>query len=145
MKKALVIEDEKKWQEVLKQYLEEADCYVEVVNNLTDALQKIRTKIYHFITIDLFLPEDKNDQELVEPEKYEGWDILKEIIKAGHDRNTGTMVITGFPEDYLALKGIKKVSGLYFMSKNEFNKKKFIKTVSNFIKIMDYKFFDDKP
>jgi len=137
--KVIIIEDDKKWQRKLSQYLIEAGFYVEVSAELKSGLEKIENEIFHFATVDLQL--DNNTQN---PSEFEGWDILEEIIRHRTDNRMPTMVITGFPEQYKKFSKTKNLKATFFMSKKEFDKKEFIENVINAVEEINIRSFDDK-
>jgi CheY-like chemotaxis protein len=137
--KVLVIEDNPDWQDILKEYLEEAGFYVEVVAEKQKALKRLREEIFHFATVDLQLDEDTRD-----PTQYEGWDILEDIVRHRTDKRMPTMVITTYEKDYKKIKKEKKLQGASFMSKKKFDEKKFIESVEHAVSTLDIKFHGDK-
>ena len=137
--KVLVIEDDPRWQGLLKEYLENENFYVEVVDNLIEGLEKIKKENFHFITVDLQL-----DTTTIDPTNYEGWKLLEKIVTYGLKTHMGTLVITGFEKDYERVKKIKKLEGTYLMAKKDFNRKKFVETVINSVEQFDVRFHDDK-
>ncbi len=138
-RKVLIIEDKKDWQEILKEYLEEAGFYVEIVSNLQDGLDKIKNENFHFATIDLQL-----DLETINPFEFEGWEILDKIVEYRAEMRLPTMVITGFDYDYVKFSRIKKLYGTYFMPKKEFDRKVFIEKVKFAVESLDIRFFDEE-
>jgi hypothetical protein len=53
------------------------------------------------------------------------------------------MVISGYGDDYIAYKGIKRLDSVYFMDKGNFDRNKFISIVENEINKIDLKFKND--
>jgi ActR/RegA family two-component response regulator len=137
--KVLVIEDDKDWQARLKKYLQEAGFSVEIVSTLKEGLQKVKDENFHFATIDLQLNTDT-----LHPPEFEGWKILEEIVKYRADRTMPTMVITGYDKDYIELKGIKNLKGTFFIPKKDFDKKRFIESVTIAIESLGVRFHEDQ-
>jgi DNA-binding NtrC family response regulator len=137
--KVLIIEDEVGWQEYLQKTLVEAGFFVEITSDLDTALQRTENERFHFITIDLRLKE----APIHDPEKFEGWEVLSKIKKLQLHNTTPTMVVTGYESDYAKLKGAKKLEGIYYMSKSEFDEEKFISIIEKAIESKDIRFKDD--
>jgi CheY-like chemotaxis protein len=136
--KVLVIENEEPWKTYIREFLEEAGFFVEVVENLDDALQKMKNELFHFITIDMQL-----DTRTTSSKDFEGWKILEEVKKLWiHDR-TPTMIITGFEDKYHELKKQKGVEGIFFMSKLGWDPDEFVKCVETAVARYDLRFKDD--
>lgn len=136
----LIIEDEKIWQMNLRLCFEEAGYYVTIVNNLAEALDILKNQLFHLMTIDMNLDLQKSfDGELLE-----GWDVLKIIKKHQIDRITPTIVITGYPEHYLEISKQKKLSGMFFISKDQFSKDELLRIANREIERNDLRFYDDK-
>ncbi len=136
--KVLVIEDDFDWQNRMKKYLEEEGFFVEVASSLMEAKEKMGEN-FHFITIDLQLDENTTDSK-----KFEGWDILQNVVNTSLKFRTPTMVVTGFDKEYLEHKGIKGLSSFHFMSKSKFDKKIFVKKIIDAVDKIDLTFYDDK-
>ena len=137
--KVLVIEDDPRWSNLLKDYLEEADYYVDTVDNLQDAIKIIQHQTFHFITVDMQL-DSKNTQ----PDTLEGWNILQLVKKMGIEQRTPVMVITGFEQEYEGLKDNNEFKSLFLMGKGKFDKEEFIKIVNRTVDFHDLRFKDDK-
>jgi CheY-like chemotaxis protein len=136
--KVLVIEDNRYWQTDLREYLEAANYYVEVADNLDKALEKVKKELFHFITIDMQLKEST-----VDAETFEGWEILQIVIKLRVQRTIPVMVITGFEMEYQELRHEKECEALFFMSKGNFDGKKFIDIVERETHMTGLTFFND--
>ncbi len=137
--KVLVIEDDPHWQNTLKRYLEQAEYYVDVVDNLKSAIERIKGELYHFITVDMQL-----DSRTIQPESLEGWNILQVVKKLGVEHRTPVMVVTGFESEYIDLKDLNKYKSLFLMGKGNFDKKQFIETVDRSVAMHDLRFHGDK-
>jgi len=136
--KVLVIEDNVDWQNLLRDFLEKAGYFVVIEASLELAINKISHELFHFITIDMQLDEDNTGKE-----KFEGWHILEVVKKLRIHQTTPTMVITGFESEYLELKKLKSVEGLFFMGKGNFDRTSFIETIDRVVAAKDLRFNDD--
>jgi len=136
--KVLIIEDNEVWQNILKEPLESDGFFVEVVNNLDEAVKKVNREKFHFITIDMQLHNDTTT-----PEQYEGWNILEIIKKLRIQIITPCMVITAFGANYLKHKGAKKVESLFFMDKSKFDEQAFLDKVNEQVQRINLRFKDD--
>lgn len=84
--KVLIIDDERWVQEVFKDFCELTKAFViEMVDNGTDAIEKIKTNTYDIITLDLIMPE------------MSGLEILTAIKKVSP--HVPVMIITGNATD----------------------------------------------
>lgn len=68
-RRILVVEDEKKIQDIIKSYLVRDGFHVDVVDNGRDGLDFVRQKEPHLVILDLMLPE------------MDGFDVMREIRK----------------------------------------------------------------
>ena len=118
--KVLVIEDQIEWQSYLKEIIEDAGFYVEIVGDLESALVKIKKEMYHCITVDMRLSDVDDSLKL------EGWNVLELVKNLRIDDRTSIIVITGFPKDYNNLHKLKSINDLYMIDKGEFRSKLFI-------------------
>src|ERR1700722_280880 len=136
--KVLGIEEDINWTLVLKRYLEFAGFYVEVVDNVENAIGKIKKEMFHFITIDMQLNKKTWDRD-----KYEGWSVLEIIKKLRTQYVTPTMVITAFDDDYNELKHSKKLESIFFMGKAVFDRDVFIEIIEKSVAKIDLHFYND--
>lgn len=137
--KVLVIEDDPKWSNLLKDYLEEAGYYVDMVSNLQDAIEIIQHQTFHFITVDMQL-----DRKTTQTERLEGWNILRLVKKMGIEQRTPVMVVTAFEPEYKDLKNNNEFKSLFLMGKGNFDKEEFLKIVDRTVNFHDLRFKDDK-
>ncbi|MBD3340651.1 MAG: response regulator [Candidatus Lokiarchaeota archaeon] len=140
--KILVIEDNYQWSQRFKRILEKEGFKVQIANTKDEGLSILKKEFFHFATIDLQL-----DESTLVDEKFEGWDLLKNILELGLARTMPTMVVTGFPGDEKEynnrIKAIRDYGATYFMKKSEWNKELFIETITNAIERLDVRFFND--
>lgn len=74
--RALVLDDEAEWREILKELLESEGCKVDVASTYEEAINKISKNIYHLATIDIRLNAfDKFDSR--------GMDLLEMVKRIG--------------------------------------------------------------
>lgn len=138
--KILIIEDDPNWQNDLRFYFENDGFYVEVVSSLEEGISKIKKELFHFITIDMRLDDDKD----INPEQFEGWKLLEVIKKLRVQERTPVMVITGYGVEYKELKNIKNMESLFFMEKGrDFDLKKLLEIVNMQVKRIDLRFNND--
>jgi ActR/RegA family two-component response regulator len=138
--KVLIIEDDPNWQYDLKKDLQAEGFFAEITDNLPSAIEKVKTELFHFITLDMNLHDNKKD---IDPDVFEGWSILDIVEKLRVQEKTPIMVITGHGFEYNTLKKDKNLSALYFMEKGEYEPKKFIDIVVRETNRHDLKFYKD--
>ena len=139
--KVLVVEDNPRWSNRLKEVLEENGFHVTAKKTKTGALETLETEYFHFATVDLQLDEATLDEK-----KFEGWEIMKKILDIGAYKNMPIMVLTGFPgdeENDNQMKALFQYKATYFMEKAKWDKKEFIDTVIKAVEWMDIRFKDD--
>ncbi len=139
--KVLVVEDNAKWSDRLKEILEENGFQVTVKKTKTEALETLEKEYFHFATVDLQLDESTLDEK-----KFEGWEIMKKILDLGAYKNMPIMVLTGFPgdeENDNQMKALLQYKATYFMEKAKWDKKEFIDTVIRAVEYGDIRFKDD--
>jgi DNA-binding response OmpR family regulator len=138
--KILVIEDDPNWQEDLKYYFESDGFYVDIVADLETAIIKIKNEMFHFITIDMRL-DDKKDMN---PDQFEGWELLQIVKKLRVQNNTPVMVITGYEIQYEKLKNEKDTNSLFFMGKGKgFDLEELLDVINTQVKRIDLRFKND--
>ncbi len=125
--KVLVVEDNPKWSNRLKEVLEENGFHVTTTKIKAEALKILEKENFHFALVDLQL-----DESTLDDKKFEGWEVMKKVFDVGADRMMPIMVLTGFPGDEESdnrQKALYNFKATYFMEKAKWDKKKFIDTV----------------
>lgn len=139
--KVLVVEDNPKWSNRLKEVLEENGFRVSVTKTKADALKILEKENFHFATVDLQLDEGTLDDR-----QFEGWEVMKKVFEVGADRMMPIMVLTGFPGDEdndNRLKALREHKANFFMEKSKWDKKEFIDTVTKAVEYRNVHFKDD--
>ncbi len=139
--KVLVVEDNPKWSNRLKEVLEENGFHVIVTKTEAEALKILETENFHFATVDLQL-----DESTLDDKNFEGWEVMKKVFDVGADRMMPIMVLTGFPgdeENDNRMKALREYKATYFMEKSKWDKKEFIDTLIKAVEYRDVRFKDD--
>ncbi|MBN1482571.1 response regulator [candidate division KSB1 bacterium] len=140
---ALVVEDDEKWLERVKNLLEENGFYVVTAENLTNALKILDTsQDFHFAHIDLQL--DKNT--LVE-DTFEGWKILETILDKGMKKIAPVYILTGYMDESDVqdrMKVIKEHEATFFMSKKNWDANLYIDNVVKAVNQLGTQFYINK-
>lgn len=140
---ALVVEDDKKWLDRVKNLLEENGFYVVIAENLSNALKILETgQNFHFAHIDLQL--DKNT--LVE-DSFEGWKVLETIFDKGMKKIAPICILTGYMDEKDVqdrMKVIKDREATFFMSKKVWDPTTYIKMVIDAVSKLNMQFFINK-
>jgi ActR/RegA family two-component response regulator len=139
--KVLVVEDNPKWANRLKEVLEENNFHVSVTKTKAEALKILENENFHFATIDLQL-----DESTLDDKKFEGWEVMKKVFDVGADRMMSIMVLTGFPGDEEVdnrMKALRNYKATFFMEKSKWDKKEFIDTVIKAVEYRNVHFKDD--
>jgi CheY-like chemotaxis protein len=76
-RKALIVEDDPEWQEILRDTLEQdLDCSVQVAATYQEAMEKLATDKFHLFTVDINLQADDASNQ-------EGREVLKKLASLG--------------------------------------------------------------
>lgn len=139
--KVLVVEDNTTWSNRLKEILSENGFRVIVIKTKDEALKILERENFHFATFDLQL-----DEETLDVNKFEGWEVMKKVLAIGANRTMPIMVLTGFPGDEdndNAKKAFRDYKATFFMEKSKFDKKEFVNTVIKSVEGLNVRFKDD--
>jgi len=84
--RALVVEDDSAWREILQELLESEGCEVDVASTYQEASEKLTTRPYHLATIDIRLrdldPTDTRGLELLDIARRIGLSVNSIIVSA---------------------------------------------------------------
>ncbi len=114
--RALVVEDDRSWQQILSEILSDCGLTVEVASNVDDAQQALKAQPHRLAIVDLSLsPNDHNN--------YDGLRVLDAVRR--QDPNCRTILLTGFATVELAVTALTDYGTFTFLRKESFNRGQF--------------------
>ncbi len=118
---ALVVEDDRSWQQILVEILSDCGLKVNTASNLDDALFELKSKPHRIAVVDLSLsPNDHNN--------FDGLKVLEAARKM--DPNCRTILLTGFATVELAVTALTDYGVFTFLRKESFHRGQFKEVVS---------------
>jgi DNA-binding NarL/FixJ family response regulator len=120
IQRALVVEDDPSWQQILNEILTDCGLVVDIANSQTDALSLLKIHSHRLAVVDLSLS----------PDEHSNTDGLL-VIEAAHrlDPNCQTILLTGFATVELAVSVLTEYNAFTFLRKEQFNRKQFHETI----------------
>jgi RNA polymerase sigma factor (sigma-70 family) len=113
---ALVVEDDRSWQQILGEILSDCGLNVSTAGNLDDALAELKMKPHRIAVVDLSLsPNDHNN--------FDGLKVLEAARKM--DPNCRTVLLTGFATVELAVTALTDYGVFTFLRKESFHRGQF--------------------
>ncbi len=114
--RALVVEDDRAWQQILVELLQDMNLAVDVVEDMPAATAALRTHPYRVAVIDLSLrPFD--------PHNREGMDILAAVQR--HNPTCTPILLTGYATVDVAVKALTEYRALTLLRKERFSRREF--------------------
>lgn len=114
--KALVVEDEHSWQQIISELLTDCGLEVEVAGTLEEATLRLREQPHRLAVVDLSLsPKDHNN--------YDGLRVLDAVRRL--DPNCRTILLTGFATVELAVTALTDYGAFTFLRKESFHRGQF--------------------
>ncbi len=114
--RALVVEDDHSWQQILSEILSDCGLEVEVADRLEEASNKLREQPHRLAVVDLSLsPNDHNN--------YDGLRVLDAVRRL--DPNCRTILLTGFATVELAVTALTDYGAFTFLRKESFHRSQF--------------------
>ena len=114
--RALVVEDDRSWQQILSEILTDSGLAVDTASNLADALQALKSQPHRLAVVDLSLsPNDHNN--------YDGLRVLESVRRL--DPNCQTILLTGFATVELAVASLTDYGAFSFLRKESFHRGQF--------------------
>src|SRR5512133_2496351 len=118
---ALVVEDDRSWQQILSEILVDCGMEVTTINNLDDAIFELKTKPHRLAIVDLSLsPNDHNN--------FDGLRVLEAVRNM--DPNCRTVLLTGFATVELAVTALTDYGVFSFLRKESFHRGQFRELIS---------------
>jgi DNA-binding NarL/FixJ family response regulator len=114
--RALVVEDDQSWQQILSEILSDCGMEVDVVGSLDDASLSLKAAPHRLAVVDLSLsPNDHNN--------YDGLRVLDSVRRL--DPNCRTILLTGFATVELAVTALTDYGAFTFLRKESFHRSQF--------------------
>ena len=114
--KALVVEDDHSWQQILNELLSDCGLEVDRAGSLEEASLHLKTQPHRLAVVDLSLsPNDHNNVD--------GLHVLDEISRL--DPNCRAILLTGFATVELAVTALTEHGAFTFLRKESFNRSQF--------------------
>jgi RNA polymerase sigma factor (sigma-70 family) len=114
--RALVVEDDHSWGQIIGEILSECGLEVDVATNLDDATVQLKLQPHRVAVVDLSLsPNDHNN--------YDGLRVLDSIRRL--DPNCRAILLTGFATVELAVTALTDYGAFTFLRKESFHRSQF--------------------
>jgi RNA polymerase sigma factor (sigma-70 family) len=114
--RALVIEDDTSWQQIISEILSECGLEVDIAASLDEAVAALKTQPHRVAVVDLSLsPNDHNN--------IDGLRVLDSVRKL--DPNCRTILLTGFATVELAVTALTDYGAFTFLRKESFHRSQF--------------------
>ena len=114
--RALIVEDDHSWQQILSEILSDCGLEVEVAKSLDEASISLRAQPHRLAVVDLSLsPNDHNN--------YDGLRVLDAVRRL--DPNCRTILLTGFATVELAVTALTDYGAFTFLRKESFHRSQF--------------------
>jgi len=114
--RALIVEDDRSWQQILSEILSDCGLEVDVAGNLEDAAFALKAQPHRLAVVDLSLsPNDHNN--------YDGLRVLEAVRRL--DPNCRTILLTGFATVELAVTALTDYGTFTFLRKESFHRGQF--------------------
>lgn len=114
--RALVVEDDHSWQQIMSEILSDCGLEVEIATNLNDATVSLKAQPHRLAVVDLSLsPNDHNN--------YDGLRVLDAIRRL--DPNCRAILLTGFATVELAVTALTDYGAFTFLRKESFHRSQF--------------------
>jgi ActR/RegA family two-component response regulator len=122
--RALVVEDDQGWQQILSEILNDAGLEVDLAEDLETAVIKLRAAPHLVAVVDLSL--DSTDHH-----NQDGLHVLDALRR--HDPNCLTLLLTGLPTAKIADSALNKHGAFACLHKENFRRAEFREVVSRAI------------
>ena len=114
--RALVVEDDNSWQQILSEILSDSGLEVDIADNVDDATLVLKAHPHRLAVVDLSLsPKDHNN--------YDGLRVLDAVRRV--DPNCQTILLTGFATVELAVTALTDYGAFTFLRKESFHRSQF--------------------
>ncbi len=125
--RALIVEDDSSWQQILSEILIDLGLIVDVAGNLEDALNDLKSDPHRLAVVDLSLAEvDHNNSD--------GLRVLEAVRRL--DPGCRTILLTGFATVELAVSVLTEYGAFTFLRKENFQRSQFREVVRRALAIV---------
>lgn len=114
--RALVVEDDSSWQQILTEILEDSGILVDVASSLDDALKILKSESHRLAIVDLSLAGEDHHN-------YDGLRILEGVRRL--DPGCKTILLTGYATVELAVSVLTEYGAFTFLRKENFQRSQF--------------------
>jgi RNA polymerase sigma factor (sigma-70 family) len=114
--RALVVEDDRSWQQILSEILADCGLEVDVAGSLEDAVFMLKSRPHRLAVIDLSLSEHDHNN-------YDGLRVLDGVRRL--DPGCRTVLLTGFATVELAVTVLTEYNAFTFLRKESFQRSQF--------------------
>jgi DNA-binding NarL/FixJ family response regulator len=114
--RALVVEDDRSWQQILTEMLTDAGLTVDLASNLSDALRLVKEAPHRLAIVDLSLAESDHRSR-------DGLRVLEAVRR--QDPACLTVLLTGFATVELAVSVLTEYGAFTFLRKENFQRARF--------------------
>ncbi len=114
--RALIVEDDRSWQQILAEILADAGLAVDVAGDLETAVQHLRSSSHRLALVDLSLVGS-------DPHNQDGLRVLEAARR--HDPGCVTILLTGYATVDLAVSALTKHGAFTCLHKETFNRAQF--------------------
>lgn len=121
--RALVVEDDTSWQQIISEILSDSKLEVDIASNLEEATQILKAQPHRVAVVDLSLSPDHNN--------IDGLRVLDAIHKL--DPNCRAILLTGFATVELAVAAITDHGAFTFLRKESFQRSQFREIVNRIL------------
>lgn len=133
--RALIVEDERSWQQILKEILTDSGMVVKVAATLEEALSLVRTQSFRLAIVDLSLESD-------DPNSQDGLRVLEALGE--HDPDCIKVLLTGFATVELAVSVLTDYGAFTCLRKEAFNRSQFRRMIGQVMDAREQKDVLDK-
>ena len=122
--RALVVEDDPSWQQIISEILSDSKLQVDIVSNIDEAMLALKSQPHRVAVVDLSLsPNDHNNVD--------GLRVLDAVRKL--DPNCRAILLTGFATVELAVTAITDHDAFTFLRKESFQRSQFREIVNRIL------------
>jgi DNA-binding NarL/FixJ family response regulator len=122
--RALIVEDDRSWQQILTELLTDAGLTVDLASNLQDALQRVKEAPHRLAIVDLSLAESDHRSR-------DGLRVLEAVRR--QDPACRTVLLTGFATVELAVSVLTEYGAFTFLRKENFQRARFRELVNRIL------------
>ena len=122
--RALIVEDDHAWQQILSEILTDAGLSVEIAENLETAVTKLRAVSHRLAVVDLCLDSTNHHNQ-------DGVRVLDAVRR--HDPNCVSLLLTGFATSEIADSAVNKHGAFACLRKENFRRAEFRDLVSRLL------------